>query len=598
MSLYNNIEGLRNIIIAGTAHGANVLAKTTDDRAKTVFDAIGALVVIVDMEGNIVLFNSACEQLSGYAFHEVKGRAVTAVLVAGTDIEHVRDIYDEILKCKCSIDDEHRWATRHKSERLIRWRCAAVINEAGDIEYIVCTGVDITELRLTEKRLEYLSYFNCLTDLPNKTVLYDRLSYTLGHARTFNQMFAIMCVNLDDFKHVNDTFGHDMGDLLLKKVATKLSAQVREFDLVSHLGGDEFVILVPMITSHREVARIADRIIGNFTTPFYLEENECFVGVSIGICMYPADGDDVDALLKNAGIALHQAKDMGRSSYRFFSIDMDRKVARRLKIESNLRKALKRNELVLCYQPKISIRTGELTGFEALIRWNNPQHGLISPAEFIPLAEETELIIPIGEWVMEAACRWNKGLQNKGYKPFTVAINISPKQFKSTNIVATIKKTIKNTGLLPQYLEIEITENILMSDAELSIKTLTQIKDMGIKISIDDFGTGYSSLNYLKKFPIDTLKIDRSFIRDITKDQDDEAIARAIIAMSHSLKLRVIAEGVETKEQLTFLHSLDCDEAQGYLFSKPAFSDEAELIVREKRYKRYYKILKVPNINM
>lgn len=534
------------------------------------------MVLIVDLNKNIVLFNSECENLSGRSFDFVNGKKITSLLIKKDDIEHVENNYNQLLSGQDMIKDEHTWVIGDDTEKIINWIHISVFNENQDVEFIVSTGVDVTEVRLTEKRLEYLAYFDTLTDLPNRAFLYDRLSYTLGHARQFNQMFALMILDIDGFKYVNDTFGHDLGDLLLKKAAIKLPLCIGELDMVAHVGGDEFIVIMPMVHKQEEAACIAESIIKNFTEPFYLDGHECFVGISIGICMYPSDGEDIDMLLKNADIALYKAKDAGRNSYKFYSSGMDVKAVRRITLETSLRKALERKELFLNYQPKVNLVTGQLTGVEALLRWNSHEHGIISPGEFIPLAEETGLIIPIGQWILETVCKWINNVNLKGHTDFSVAVNLSAQQFRSVNIVSSIADIIECNNISPRCLEVEITESMLMNDAELAIEILTLIKNMGIKISVDDFGTGYSSLSYLKKFPIDNLKIDRSFIMDIPKNPDDEAITRAIIAMSHSLKLRVIAEGVETKEQLKFLNGLRCDEAQGYLFSKPLTGEEIE----------------------
>ncbi|QWR77314.1 sensor domain-containing protein [Candidatus Magnetomonas plexicatena] len=540
-----------------------------------VLNIVGALVMVSDINGSIVRFNKTCETTTDYSFEELKGKCIWECLLRNEDVEQFKVDFAKIIEGHYPLSFENILLGKKGQQRLIAWSNTALLNEqSGQIEYVVMTGIDITERKIAEQRLQYLAHFDSLTDLPNRTLFYDRLSHTLGHSRRYNQMFALLFLDLDGFKHINDTLGHDMGDLLLKKIAKKLPDCVRDTDTVAHVGGDEFVVILPFIKKVQDAAMVAEKIIETISEPFSLDGHECFAGASIGISIYPSDGDDIDTLLKNSDIAMYQAKDKGRNNYQFFNSDMNVKALRRLKLENNLRKALERNEFVLYYQPKINLATGKICAAEALIRWINPQHGVISPVEFIPLAEETGLIIPIGEWVLRTACMESIAWQKAGYPPIVIAVNLSAKQFNSENLMKTIEDILDETQLTPELLELELTESIVMGDAEKAIKVLRNVRDKGIHVAIDDFGMGYSSLSYLKRFPICRLKIDRSFVRDITTDPDDEAISRAIIAMSHSLKLDVTAEGVETLEQLEFLRALKCDEAQGFLFSKPLPSKE------------------------
>ncbi len=556
-----------------------------------ILDTVGALVLVTDRDGCVVRFNRACERLTGYVYDDVKGKVAWDILWSKEDAEAVKEIfsslsYDKFHTTHLSDNkqaNESYWVCKSGSQRLISWSYNVILDQNGYVSYLLATGIDVTQHRLVERRLDYLTHFDSLTDLPNRTLFYDRLSNALGQARRYDQMFALLFLDLDGFKYVNDTLGHDMGDLLLKKAAKKLPLCVRNSDTVAHIGGDEFVIILPMINDIRDAAIVADKILDVFTKSFQLDNHECFVGVSIGISIYPTDGDDIDTLLKNADISMYKAKDTGKNNYKFYNSDMNAKAMRRLKLENNLRRALQRSEFTLNFQPKYELSCDTIAGMETLIRWNTPQHGFVSPVEFIPVAEETGLIIPIGEWVLRKSCFYGKQWQESGHKHLIMAVNLSARQFKSYDLIKSIESILEETGYNPEQLELELTESVVMEDAESAIKVLRNIKNMGIHIAIDDFGMGYSSLSYLKRFPIDRLKIDRSFVNDITTDTDDAAIATAIIAMAHSLKLKVTAEGVETVEQLEFLRSLNCDEAQGYLFSKPLVPEKfTELLQNQK----------------
>ncbi|MBV6341998.1 sensor domain-containing protein [Candidatus Magnetobacterium casense] len=550
-----------------------------------ILDIVGALVLILDRNGRVVCFNRACEKTSGYDFSEIKGKCLWDFLTREEDIGLVKVNYERIIKGDYPAEYENFWICKNATERLIAWSNTALLNENSEVIYVIATGIDITERKLTEQRLQYLAHFDSLTDLPNRTLFYDRLGHILGHSRRYNQMFALLFLDLDGFKFVNDSLGHDMGDLLIKMAAARLPKCVRASDTVAHVGGDEFVIILPLVEKAREAALVAEKIHEAFSTPFHLDTHECFITLSIGISIYPSDGDDVDTLLKNSDIAMYQAKEKGRNTYQFYNSEMNTRALRRLKLENNLRKALERNEFIIHYQPKIDLNSWSVCGVEALIRWINSQYGLISPAEFIPLAEDTGLIIAIGEWVLRTACAQAKQWLDAGHTGLLMSVNLSARQFTSQNLVLLIENILQETGLPAGFLELELTESVVMDDAESAIKILRDIKTMGVHVAIDDFGMGYSSLSYLKRFPIDRLKIDKSFVRDITTDPDDEAIATAIIAMSHSLKLKVIAEGVETNGQLEFLRSLNCDEAQGYLFSKPLPVKDIEAYLKSKKIK-------------
>ncbi|MHB9117424.1 MAG: EAL domain-containing protein [Burkholderiales bacterium] len=442
---------------------------------------------------------------------------------------------------------------------------------------------DITERKRYESQLEYQANYDTLTQLPNRNLFQDRLNQALAYAHRHGGGLAVLFIDLDNFKNINDSLGHDVGDTLLQRVAARIADCVRGEDTVSRLGGDEFVAILADITAENDIAPVSRKILGAVAEPIIIDGHELFTTCSIGIALYPKDGKDTQALLKSADSALYRAKEQGRNNAQFYTTEMNIKAMERLQLEKNLRHALERNEFLLHYQPRVDLRSGEITGMEALVRWQHPELGLVPPANFIPLAEESGLIVPLGEWVLRTACAQNKTWQIAGLAPVCVAVNLSARQFRQQNLLTLVEQVLQQTGLDPSYLELEMTESLIMQNIEATIAILTQLKATGVKFSIDDFGTGYSSLAYLKRFPIDMLKIDQSFVRDITTDPDDAAIATTIISMAHDMGLKVIAEGVETNAQKSFLRLRHCDEMQGYFFSKPVPTDEFEILLREKR---------------
>jgi len=434
------------------------------------------------------------------------------------------------------------------------------------------------ERKRTEDRIIRMAYYDNLTNLPNRSLFHDRLNKALAHSERYNGICALMFLDLDNFKRINDTLEHRIGDLLLQGIADRLQNFVRSADTVARqgvslmtntvarLGGDEFTILLTDIHSLQDAAKIAQRILGILSQPFNLDGYEVFVTVSIGIAVFPTDGKEINTLIKNADTAMYHAKEHGRNNFQFYKHAMNATAMDRLNMENNLRRAIEKDEFQLHYQPRIDLTTGCIVGTEALIRWQHPEQGLVSPAEFIPLSEETGLIIPMGEWVLKTACNQNKLWQQRG--PICVAINLSGHQFRQDNLIKVIEKVLGDSNLDPILLELEITESVIMSNADNTIALLHKLKDMGLKLSMDDFGTGYSSFNYLKRFPLDNIKIDRSFIKDITNSKRDAAIVKAIIAMAHTLELNVVAEGVETEEQLELLQEFGCNELQGFILSR------------------------------
>lgn len=446
---------------------------------------------------------------------------------------------------------------------------SAIKNGDGETEHYVAVFHDITSIKKSEEEVKYLAYHDALTGLPNRLLFNDRLNQAIAQVRRHKTCGAVFFIDLDDFKKINDGMGHAVGDLFLQGVALRLIEILHEDDTVARMGGDEFAIILNEISSKSDADGLAEKIISSLEEPFLLKGQDVYVSASIGITFFPEDSEEPDTLIKNSDAAMHRVKKQGKNSYRLFEPEMNSKAGRRLTLESEMRKALEREEFVVYYQPKVDIDSGRIVGAEALVRWQHPEKGMIPPGDFIPIAEETGLKAPLGEWVLEKACEQVVSWQRLGYPPITIAVNISSHQFTRTNLTEKIKSVLQSTSLDPSLLDIEITESMLMGDMESTIATLRELSAMGVQTSIDDFGTGYSSLNYLRRFDIDTLKIDKSFVNDISTDKDAAAIASAIISLGHIMGMKIVAEGVETAEQLSFLKDQNCDEMQGYLFSRP-----------------------------
>ncbi|KZE77605.1 diguanylate cyclase [Paenibacillus elgii] len=473
--------------------------------------------------------------------------------------------------------------------RYASWQTANLMGTMADLAglallmtpilYFVLT--DMRNREFTVRQLTHLAYHDMLTGLPNRQKFQQTVGMSIRKAKLSGRKLSVMFIDLDRFKNVNDTFGHAFGDLLLTEAAERLKSWLQADDSVSRQGGDEFTVLIKDTSQTHDAEKVAQKIIHLLSQPFAIDGHELRVGCSIGIAMYPQDGEDPITLMKNADTAMYRAKELGKNGYQFYKAEMNDTVIQKLVMEEWLNKALEQEEFVLYYQPQVDIFTTRMNGMEALIRWNHPRLGFISPGEFIPLAEETGLIIPIGQWVLRTACKQNKAWQLAGFPPLKMAVNISPIQFHQHDFVQVVLDALQESGLEPRYLELEITEGIAMYHVDQVIQKLQTLRELGVHISMDDFGTGYSSLNYLKKFPIDKLKIAQQFVRDITVDPDDAAIVQAIMAMALSLKLNVIAEGVETEEQLSFLLDIKCREIQGYIYSKPVPAHEfTDLMLR------------------
>jgi diguanylate cyclase (GGDEF)-like protein/PAS domain S-box-containing protein len=450
-------------------------------------------------------------------------------------------------------------------------------------EEIACFVVDLSQNKQAQEKLNHLAYHDALTDLPNQVLFKDRLKQAIAYSRRSDQLHAVLLLNLDRFKTINDSLGYTAGDRLLQSVAQRLTSCVRESDTVARFGSDEFAILLTQISRTQDAANAARAIKEVLDQAFIFDEQEVFISTSIGISLYPHDDRDTAGLLKSASVALDRAKVDGGNNYQFYTAGGTTRALKQLVLESNLRGALERSEFVVHYQPQVTIPDFHLVGMEALVRWRHPSLGLLYPSEFVPLAEDSGLIIALGDWVMRNACLQNMAWQDKGLAPMRLSVNFSARQFQQPSFISTVAEVLKETNLDPRWLELELTESSIMKEPEQAIEKLHELKLMGIRVAIDDFGTGYSSLNYLKRFPIDTLKIDKSFVSDVCKEPHDPAIVRAIITLGHALDLTVVAEGVETQEQLKYLTSLGCDVVQGFSFSKSLSVGAFEELLMEQR---------------
>ncbi|OHB42018.1 MAG: hypothetical protein A2Y11_03210 [Planctomycetes bacterium GWC2_39_26] len=541
------------------------------------------VVLITDTQGNIEYVNPMFTLLTGYTREEAIGKNPRILKSGKTPPERYKRLWWTITS---GTEWRGEFCNKKKNGELY-WESAfisSIKNAAGDITHFIAIAEDTTERRRAEERIQHLAYYDALTGMPNRAFYNDLLSLALSHAQRRGEMVAVLFLDLDRFKDVNDTLGHSIGDQLLKIVAGRVADSLRKEDTVTRLGGDEFTLLLPGMTQTEDAARIAQKILEAVKKPLMLGGHELNITASIGIAIYPADGENAEALLKNADTAMYHAKEQGRNSYKFFTPVLQTRTVEHLEVESSLHHALEREEFIVYYQPQVDIKTGRIVSSEALIRWQCPGRGLINPAEFIGMAERTGLIVPIGEWVLRTACSQNKAWQDAGLPPLLVAVNLSAHQFQQENLVKMVELVLKETGMDPVFLVLEVTESAAMKNAETANYMIKRLVGLGVHFVIDDLGTGYSSLSYLKMFPIHALKIDKSFVQDVVTDSNDAALVTAIISMAKGLKLKVVAEGVETTAQLEFLRSLGCDEAQGYLFGKPMPAGEfKKMLEQDKR---------------
>ncbi len=524
--------------------------------------------------------NPAFERNSGFTAAEMVGKSVRALRCDERDqqaIEEIRAALREQREGKTVLRNMRKDGTFYWNEFYL----SPVMDLHASVSHFVIAQYDITATKNYEAELEFQANHDTLTGLANRNLLRDRLSQAIAYADRYGHAVCLIYIDLDQFKFINDALGHHAGDALLRVIAERLKQSLREADTVARLNGDEFLLIFIEDREQSAAVGIIQRIMQTVAEPLEIDQHELFLTCSVGIAIYPTDAIDAETLTKHAEIAMYRAKEMGRGTYQFYTPEMNERALERLRLESDLRGALERGEFVLHYQPQVELRSGRVIGMEALIRWQHPQLGLVSPLRFISLAEETGLIVPIGAWVIRAACQQNKAWQDAGLPALRVSVNLSARQFYENDLAQSIAAVLKETGLAPHYLGIELTESLVMADVEEAIEILRRLRAIGVQMSIDDFGTGYSSLSYLKRFPVDLLKIDQSFVRDITLDADDAAIVLSVISLAHNLKMGVIAEGVETAEQLDFLRCNGCNEIQGYHFSRPLPADEFRQLLEQ-----------------
>ena len=555
----------------------------TEEKYRNLLELASDAIVIIDSKGQIIFANKQTERMFGFSVEEMVGQPLEMLLP-----ERLRTIHANHIA---------GFVTQPRARQIAPGMALVGLRKGGEEfpveisvsplmtdEGLIISGIvrDVSERKRYEEQLVYLAQYDALTGLPNRNLLRDRVGQAMVRAGRTGSKVALILLDIDRFKEVNDTLGHQMGDRLLQEAASRLTSCLPEESTIARLGGDEFVVM-EKVTGESEILQITETIQQAFATPLVLNAREVFVSVSLGISVFPDDAVDSETLLKNADVALYQAKHDGRNTFRFYAPQMDARANERLNLEHHLRRALPNNELVLHYQPQVDIRSGRVLGVEALVRWNHPELGLVPPIQFIGIAEETGLIDSFGEWILRTACEQNKAWQEMGLPPLVMAVNISARQFRQKDLPQKVHKVLRDTGLEPRWLELEITESMLMQHPDEAAQMLQQITDMGVAIALDDFGTGYSSLAYLKRFPVRNLKIDRSFVRDIHTDPDDAAIVTAVISLAKSLNLGLVAEGVELQEQLDFLASLDCDAYQGYFFSKPIAAADCTLLLTSDR---------------
>lgn len=571
---------IRDITKRKNAEAAVWLEK---ERAQITLESIGDAVITTDVSGTIDYLNPTAETLTGWQTSEAAGLPLEKVfrIVKEETQELVESPVVRCLKEGRIVDlTNHTVLINRTGNSIAIEESAAPIHDRNKVVIgAVLVFRDVSDKRDLMNEMAHQAHHDALTGLPNRLLFNEYLNMALAQAKRKRVKIAVLFLDLDRFKLINDTMGHSFGDLLLKVAAERIREILREGDILARQGGDEFLILLSEIGHEHEVVKVAERILGVFAQPLVLENNEVYMSTSIGISLYPDDGGDLETLVKQADTAMYFAKEQGRNNYKFFMTGLNIKANDRLAIENSLRKALEREEFVLHYQPQVDLESGLIVGLEALIRWNSSERGLVSPAVFIPIAEETGLIVPIGEWVLRTACAQNMAWQEKGYPPLRMAVNISARQFRESNFIKSVAGILEEVGMDPRWLELEITESIAMENGEVSVAMLSSFKELGIRISIDDFGTGFSSLNYLRRMPIDTLKIDQSFIQDISIGENGEEVVTAIIQLAKNLRLKVIAEGVETGIQKAFLQDKRCNEMQGFLFSKAVTSEEMESLL-------------------
>jgi diguanylate cyclase (GGDEF)-like protein/PAS domain S-box-containing protein len=546
---------------------------TEKERAQVTLNSIGDAVLSTDIAGNVTYLNVVAEQMTGWSKKDAIGHPLTEVFQIIDGVTHkpapnplelaIQENMTVGLAANCIL------VRKDGYEAAIEDSAAPIHDRNGQVTGAVIVFHDVSMARTMILEMSHMAQHDILTDLPNRSLLSDRLTQAISMARRNHHQLAVLFLDLDGFKRINDSLGHAIGDKLLQSVAERLTAGVRKSDTVSRQGGDEFVILLPEVAHAADAAVSAAKIIAELQNPIAIGEHSLRVTVSIGISTFPDNGEDAETLIKNADTAMYHAKELGRDNYKFFRPEMSLHTVDRQSLEGQLRYALERHELVLHYQPKVNLKTGAITGVEALVRWQHPERGLLFPAQFLTIAEDTGIIVAIGRWVLREACRQTREWLDSGLKAVPVAVNICSLEFRNEQFSEGVQLALKDTHLDPKYLELELTESVLMRHAESAAHSLEKLRVIGVRLAVDDFGTGYSSLSYLTRFPINALKLDQSFVHDIVSSKDDAIVVSAVISMGNSLKHRVIAEGVETIEQLAFLQEHGCEEGQGFYFSRP-----------------------------
>jgi diguanylate cyclase (GGDEF)-like protein/PAS domain S-box-containing protein len=567
---YSLTRALRNAIERKAVEDALYVEK---ERAVVTLNSIGDAVLCTDMSGRITYLNLVAEAMTGWFREEAIGRPLAEVfrIIDGGTRKTARDPMEMAVEQNRTVGLTVNCVLirRDGFESAIEDSAAPIHDRVGRVTGAVIVFHDVSAARAMSVQMTHSAQHDVVTNLPNRLLLSDRISQSISLARRQRKHLAVIFLDLDRFKYINDSLGHATGDKLLQFVSKRLLGGVRGSDTVSRMGGDEFVILLSEIAYPEDAAKSARKLLLLLSAPHFIEGNDLQIDGSIGISVYPEDGEDAETLIKNADTAMYHAKENGRNNFQFFKAEMNLKSVERQSLEGSMRHAVEREEFLLHYQPKVNLDTGEITGVEALIRWQQSDRGLVPPSQFVPIAEDCGLIIQIGRWVLREACRQARAWQDAGLRPLPIAVNVSAVEFRDKSFVEGVRTTLAETGLEGRYLEMELTEGVLMEHAESTAAVLQELKTMGIRLAVDDFGTGYSSLSYLQQFPIDVLKIDQSFVHRITGDPDHSPIVSAIISMGKSLKHLVVAEGIETQEQRGYLQAQRCAEGQGYLFSRP-----------------------------
>ncbi|MFK7914276.1 MAG: EAL domain-containing protein [Pseudomonadales bacterium] len=555
----------------------------SEERFRGAFENAQLAIMLINMEGCIFQSNRFAQDLLAYTESELEGVHVSRLVPQEDRISLKVTLTQMLQGGEPCVRSERRMQCQNGLEIWANFQVVLQDDPAGDEAYFIIQAADVTDIKLSHRRMERMAFYDTLTDLANRRLFQDRLQQAIEHCHRSSHLSALLYLDLDQFKRVNDTLGHEAGDSLLREVALRLTECVRTEDTVGRTGGDEFTVLLFNVESAAAAGIVAEKILDSLREPILVSGHNLVVTTSIGVAIIPTDGRDANVVMKNADLAMYRAKERGRNNYQFFSEDMNTRAILRLRTENELREGITRGEFFLLHQPKHRISDGKLIGVESLVRWNHPSRGMLPPNEFIQIAEETGAIVELGSWIIEAACHAGNTFASIASEPFSTAVNISPRQFRDPKLISHVRRCLRSSGLPPHLLQIEITETMLMQDVEAAATIIERLHELGAKLAIDDFGTGYSSLNYLKKFPIQTVKVDRSFVTDIPHNSDDMAITAAVIAMAHRLNMDVVAEGVETQGQLDFLANNDCEYAQGYLFSKPVTDQDIIQLIRSEK---------------